>query len=129
MKQFVIYNNEGKILRTGSCPDDMFDIQCGDNESIIEGTANDDMQHVVDGVVVDKPAATFAEKVSFAALELRQIRNELLRDSDWTQMTDSPLSDSKKNEWSAYRQLLRDLPADHEDVTSISEVNFPGAPT
>ena len=39
---------------------------------------------------------------------LRQLRNTLLRESDWTQFTDSPLTDSKKTEWKTYRQQLRD---------------------
>ena len=43
------------------------------------------------------------------------MRNMLLRDSDWTQFNDSPLSDSKKTEWKTYRQNLRDLPATEED--------------
>ena len=43
------------------------------------------------------------------------MRNMLLRDSDWTQFNDSPLSDSKKTEWKTYRQSLRDLPATEED--------------
>ena len=43
--------------------------------------------------------------------DLRHMRNVLLRESDWTQFTDSPLSDSKKTEWKNYRQNLRDLPA------------------
>ena len=42
---------------------------------------------------------------------LRHMRNILLRESDWTQFTDSPLTDSKKTEWTTYRQSLRDLPA------------------
>ena len=46
---------------------------------------------------------------------LRFMRNMLLRDSDWTQLNDSPLSDSKKTEWKTYRQSLRDLPATEED--------------
>ena len=36
--------------------------------------------------------------------QLRRRRNALLRSSDWTQSNDSPLSDSKKNEWKTYRQ-------------------------
>ena len=40
----------------------------------------------------------------------RQKRNRLLEGSDWTQMPDSPLSDTKKAEWATYRQQLRDLP-------------------
>ena len=36
-------------------------------------------------------------------------RNKFLLDSDWTQLSDSPLSESKKSEWSIYRQSLRDI--------------------
>ena len=46
---------------------------------------------------------------------LRHYRDTLLRESDWTQFTDSPLSDAKKNEWKTYRQNLRDLPATESD--------------
>lgn len=42
--------------------------------------------------------------------ELRRKRNVRLQISDWTQQADSSLSDSKKAEWAAYRQTLRDLP-------------------
>ena len=42
--------------------------------------------------------------------ELLEKRNNKLIASDWTQMPDSPLSDSKKAEWATYRQQLRDLP-------------------
>ena len=41
--------------------------------------------------------------------KLREVRNQMLFDSDWTVMPDSPLSDSKKNEWKTYRQALRDI--------------------
>ena len=41
----------------------------------------------------------------------RQERNDLLQKSDWTQVLDSPLSDSKKTEWQTYRQALRDMPS------------------
>ena len=46
---------------------------------------------------------------------LRHYRDTLLRESDWTQFTDSPLTDSKKTEWKTYRQSLRDLPATESD--------------
>jgi hypothetical protein len=35
----------------------------------------------------------------------------LLKDSDWTQMPDSPLSEEDKAVWKVYRQALRDVPA------------------
>ena len=40
---------------------------------------------------------------------IRVERNRLLKLSDWTQMPDNQLSDSKKEEWRVYRQKLRDL--------------------
>ena len=46
-----------------------------------------------------------------AAFGSRSIRDELLKDSDWTQLADKAgLSDSKVTEWATYRQSLRDLP-------------------
>jgi hypothetical protein len=42
---------------------------------------------------------------------LRTERNTLLTESDWTQSSDSPLTDEVKVEWATYRQELRDLPA------------------
>ena len=40
---------------------------------------------------------------------VRQERAKLLKDTDWTQSADSPLTDSKKTEWATYRQSLRDV--------------------
>ena len=55
--------------------------------------------------------------------EFRAKRDRLLQASDWTQMPDSPLSDSKKAEWASYRQTLRDLPqkwASDVDLDNVS---------
>ena len=57
---------------------------------------------------------------------LRHYRDTLLRESDWTQFTDSPLSDSKKTEWKTYRQSLRDLPATEADPENAT---FPTKPS
>lgn len=50
---------------------------------------------------------TDAEKENAARLE----RNGLLYRSDWSVISDSPLSDSDKTAWQTYRQALRDVPA------------------
>ncbi len=42
---------------------------------------------------------------------LRDQRNTLLNESDWTRLDDNGLSSDKKTEWSTYRQALRDLPS------------------
>ena len=50
---------------------------------------------------------------------LRTERDALLASSDWTQASDSPLTDEVKATWVTYRQELRDLPesADPADPT------------
>lgn len=53
-----------------------------------------------------------------------QERNRLLKDSDWTQLPDSPLSTEKKTEWATYRQVLRDMPAQE----GFPGINFPDLP-
>lgn len=40
-------------------------------------------------------------------IEIRKLRNDLLKDSDWTQVLDAPIN---KDEWATYRQQLRDIP-------------------
>jgi len=39
---------------------------------------------------------------------VRATRNQLLRDSDWTQLQDAP---TNAEAWAAYRQALRDVPS------------------
>jgi hypothetical protein len=43
--------------------------------------------------------------------DIRKTRNQLLLESDWTQASDSPLTDAKKTAWATYRQSLRDVPS------------------
>ena len=49
---------------------------------------------------------------------LRARRNDLLAESDWRQMSDSPLNTEDRATWAAYRQSLRDLPANTTDPAS-----------
>lgn len=45
---------------------------------------------------------------SEGAARVREQRNKLLAESDWTQLADSPVD---KAVWATYRQALRDMPA------------------
>jgi hypothetical protein len=56
---------------------------------------------------------------------LRQDRNQKLKESDWTQLSDSPLSTQDKLAWSIYRQLLRDLPANTNDPSNPTWPEIP----
>ncbi|RBO82638.1 tail fiber assembly protein [Marinomonas aquiplantarum] len=46
-------------------------------------------------------------------------RFQLLVESDYTQMPDSPLSDEKKKEWADYRQALRDIPNIYDNPDDV----------
>ena len=129
MKNFVIYNSEGTILRTGSCPDEAFALQRHGNELIIEGVANDATQCVVGGAIVDKPELSTAEQTAAVMYELRQLRDLGLNGTDWTQVPDSPLTAEQRTEWQMYRQRLRDIPSDFSHVTSLEDVVWPDPPS
>ena len=54
---------------------------------------------------------------------LRKLRNLKLQECDWTQLTDSPLSEEEKDAWASYRQELRDMP------TNMTDPEIPVWPT
>ncbi len=53
---------------------------------------------------------------------MRAVRNDLLAQSDWTQVADAPVD---RQAWATYRQALRDFPA---TWTAGPEANFPDTP-
>lgn len=57
--------------------------------------------------------------------ELRETRNDMLSSSDWTQLSDTNLSDDQKDEWKSYRQSLRDIT---DTYKNIAEVVWPISP-
>lgn len=59
---------------------------------------------------------------------IRPARDFYLYQSDWTQAADSPLSAEKKAEWAAYRQALRNLPAQFPDAERPDDVVWPTPP-
>lgn len=66
-----------------------------------------------------------ADETASEAKAVRSDRDELLADSDWTQMPDSPLDDSTKTSWATYRTALRDISTQTDFPTNIT---WPTAP-
>jgi hypothetical protein len=67
--------------------------------------------HLYDGMccIVDVEPLTAEElqsRIDTQWSAIRSARNELLKDSDWTQLSDSPVD---KAAWALYRQALRDI--------------------
>lgn len=56
----------------------------------------------------EQEAAYKAYKDAEQAKSVRQLRNEKLKDSDWTQLADAPVD---KAAWATHRQVLRDVTA------------------
>ena len=67
-------------------------------------------------------SAAFWEKV-------REDRTWKIFQTDWTQLPDSPLSDSKKAEWAEYRTALRDVPSNNESATRLDDIVWPDKPS
>ena len=122
MNTFTIYKTStGEILysTTTETPIDQVGLQ--EDESIIEGSYPSN-----EFVITDGSAVTRTDNI----LDIvRDLRNSLLQASDWTQMPDSPLSESKKAEWVTYRQTLRDLPSTESSVTDLNSIVWPTKPS
>lgn len=58
-------------------------------------------------------------------IEIRAERKEKLRGSDWTHISDVPISEIKRAEWATYRQSLRDIP---QDFPNPGDVIWPVEP-
>ena len=68
----------------------------------------------------------YVNSSTFLWMKLRSERDNLLLSSDFTQLGDIGLSESKKTEWINYRQALRDLPANTSDPANP---NWPTKPS
>ena len=121
MNSYTIYKTDtGEIIGTTTSDITIDEVSLNDNESAIEGNYSG-----LKYKILDNEAILRTEPITDL---IRQIRNDLLIASDWTQVNDSPLSDVKKEEWATYRQELRDLPSSHQSTTNFDDVVFPTQP-
>lgn len=67
----------------------------------------DDGQWVQDWKIIDIPEEALAIQTEYTKANVRNIRNLLLAETDWTQGRD--ISDSVSDLWAPYRQALRDI--------------------
>lgn len=56
MKNYIIYEHLGKILRTGSAPEEYILMQALENEFVLEGVADDASQYIKGGMVLNMPS-------------------------------------------------------------------------
>ena len=126
MKEITIYNTStGIIEKTSRRSFNFTDVESmlEEGQSYIEGIFDlDTYEKIVDGEAVLKDTTPDYESKN------RLHRSALLYGSDWTQMPDSPLSDSKKAEWATFRQALRDITS-HSNWPNLEEADWPTQPS
>ena len=94
---------------------------------------------LVDGVKVELTSQEIAQRQAEATAwangafdraiaGLRSKRNSILASSDWTVLSDSPLSAEVKTAWLEYRQDLRDITEGVNTVAKVNAVVFPDKP-
>lgn len=82
---------------------------------------------VLGWIVASKTAEEIASYDKAVADANRKVRNDLLSSSDWTQVADSPLSDSQQSLWATYRQALRDITS-HANWPHLDASDWPTQP-
>ena len=94
---------------------------------------------LVDGVKIELTAQEIAQRQAEATAwangafdraiaGLRSKRNSLIASSDWTVLSDSPLSAELKTAWLEYRQDLRDITEGLNTEAKVKAVVFPDKP-
>lgn len=88
-------------------------------QKLVSCAAYDDGEFVSVVQVADMSAEEIQAAKDSAMAQIRGIRNQLLKDCDWTQIADCTIP--KKTEWATYRQTLRDLPSTITDARSFTD--------
>ena len=108
----------GQITDVISLPESMIVDNLFDDESYVVGEYDLNQYFVFDGKAVKKPEKPsefhdFNYSISSWVIDelgiekIRSKRNNLLVDSDWTQLLDVP--EQTRLKWQSYRQALRDI--------------------
>lgn len=118
-KTYVYFNSEtGVISQVKTLPEGLASINRASGEDFLE---------VPEGITIDPDSQKvdpegklipYVKPVDEAVLwkKLRVERARRLSLCDWTMMPDAP---TDKQKWGAYRQALRDLPNETEDIHNI----------
>ena len=109
---------EMQAIKTG---EDCVEITQSQYDQIKDGWAASESSGVV---TVTEPAEWLENKTNEAWRKIRKERNQLLKDSDYTMLKDYPTTVSEQ-EWTTYRQSLRDIP---QTFSNPDDVTYPDKP-
>lgn len=104
------YDNWGEVEYRDGSPNERIEELGIYEQAIVD--FNNEIQRIDNEKIAEELAAEAARDYWE---ELRDLRNGRLTQSDWTQVSDAPLTEVQKTSWQTYRQQLRDLPENTED--------------
>lgn len=117
------YDTYGEVEYTDGTPNEIIE-ELGIYEQAIDDYTNETQRLINEELLI--------ESLRDYSKDFRIFRNERLLESDWTQLADTQLTQEKKEEWRLYRQELRDLPKNIEDlkplVVNLSHPDWPVQP-
>jgi hypothetical protein len=134
-QSFYICAPDGQVTMAGTCPASMVSYQKVPGHSTHEGDAEVGVHYRKNGALKAKPpkpspfcdfdtgTETWVPDSASAWGGVRDERNRLLQESDWTQLPDVPID--TKEAWATYRQALRDV-TDQPDPFNIVWPVAPG---
>ena len=112
------YNIPGIVLAAGG-DGDVFKRSISNDILTVADVSDEALQAALDSYDHDQ----FVDDRAWATVRAK--RNQLLRKSDWTAVTDTVLSEAEQTAWAEYRQALRDIPQTYDDA---GDVVWPDAP-
>lgn len=123
MKNFIVYNQLGKILRYGTCEDSLFELQAHADEFVLEGTLQADNSYIDGENIVEMPnkpngfydfdykTKQWVLNYDASVEDALHKRNILLAEGPdrispvwWSSMTEK-----EQQAWTFYRQALLDI--------------------
>lgn len=109
ISNFHVLDNE-RLLAYGWYPYRFVEIETDTND-ILDGSITEiyETEVVETQTKRQKTQQELAIELENSWKNVRNERNRLLLESDWTQLPDSPITPEKKSEWQTYRQELRDI--------------------
>ena len=114
---YIVYNNKPTKCSTNEItPEIEGEILVKTNQNIL----NDIMDWTY-----DPKNKNFFKGNDYKFKSIRIKRDQLLKDSDYTQLTDS-VHKGTKEDWKIYRQQLRDIT---KDVSNPDDIIFPNEPS
>ena len=130
MKYAIINSQTKRIVRVKDgnlipAPDGMESVSISDELASQFEASSEANLFLIDGSLKTLKQRLWIDNPDAVTDGIRNIRNQLLQDSDWTQLVDSPLYSAAKSLWATYRQDLRDIT---ENIDENGEVTFPTKP-